>query len=155
MAGTFRFSFGPWNIHEGADPFGPEVRKTVTFAKKLASYKKIGFDGIQFHDDDAVPGMGDLKMSATEIKKKAKELRKVLDGEGLTPEFVAPRMWFDPHTIDGGYTNNSAACRKYAIERSKRTIDIAQALGTKNIVLWLAREGVSPSYERFHLSLPW
>ena len=33
MAGTFRFSFGPWNIHEGADPFGPEVRKTVEFAK--------------------------------------------------------------------------------------------------------------------------
>ena len=141
MQGTFRFSFGPWNIHEGADPFGPEVRKTVAFAKKLESYKKIGFDGIQFHDDDAVPGMGDLKMSATEIKKKAKELKKILDGEGLTPEFVAPRMWFDPHTIDGGYTNNSAACRKYAIERSKRTIDIAQALGTKNIVLWLAREG--------------
>ena len=22
----YRFSFGPWNIHEGADPFGPEVR---------------------------------------------------------------------------------------------------------------------------------
>jgi xylose isomerase len=113
----------------------------VTFAKKLASYKKIGFDGIQFHDDDAVPGMGDLKMSKAQIEKKAKELKKILDGEGLTPEFVAPRMWFDPHTIDGGYTNNSADCRKYAIERSKRTIDIAQALGTKNIVLWLAREG--------------
>ena len=141
MAGTFRFSFGPWNIHEGADPFGPEVRKTVAFEKKLEQYKKIGFDGIQFHDDDAVPGMGDLKMSATEIIKKAKALKKTLDGIGLTPEFVAPRMWFDPHTIDGGYTNNSAACRKYAIERSKRTIDIAQALGTKNIVLWLAREG--------------
>ena len=26
MQGKFRFSFGPWNIHEGADPFGPEVR---------------------------------------------------------------------------------------------------------------------------------
>ena len=22
----YRFSFGPWNIHEGADPFGPAVR---------------------------------------------------------------------------------------------------------------------------------
>ena len=26
MQGSFRFSFGPWNIHEGADPFGPPVR---------------------------------------------------------------------------------------------------------------------------------
>ena len=31
--------------------------------------------------------------------------------------------------------------RAYAIERSKRCIDIAKALGTRNIVLWLAREG--------------
>ena len=25
----YRFSFGPWNIHEGADPFGPAVRETI------------------------------------------------------------------------------------------------------------------------------
>ena len=35
MQGTFRFSFGPWNIHEGADPFGPEVRKSIPFNEKL------------------------------------------------------------------------------------------------------------------------
>jgi len=45
--GTFRFSFGPWNIHPGADPFGPAVRKSITFAKKLALYKQMGFDGVQ------------------------------------------------------------------------------------------------------------
>lgn len=50
-------------------------------------------------------------------------------------------MWEDHRTIDGGYTSNDSTCRGYAIERSKRAIDIAQALGTKNIVLWLAREG--------------
>ena len=38
MQGTFRFSFGPWNIHEGADPFGPEVRKTIPFNEKLAAF---------------------------------------------------------------------------------------------------------------------
>ncbi len=139
MAGTFRFSFGPWNIHEGADPFGPEVRKSIPFNRKLAAYKKLGFDGVQFHDDDAVPDMNNL--SKKDIVKEAKALRKTLDEHGLTAEFVAPRMWFDPRTIDGGYTNNCAKCREYAIERSKRTIDIANALGTRNIVLWLAREG--------------
>ena len=56
MQGTFRFSFGPWNIHEGADPFGPPVRPSVSFAEKLKVYKKLGFDGVQFHDDDAVAG---------------------------------------------------------------------------------------------------
>ncbi len=139
MAGTFRFSFGPWNIHEGADPFGPEVRKSIPFNRKLAAYKKLGFDGVQFHDDDAVPDMNNL--SKKDIVKEAKALKKTLDEHGLSAEFVAPRMWFDPRTIDGGYTNNCAKCREYATERSKRTIDIAHALGTRNIVLWLAREG--------------
>ncbi len=32
MAGDYRFSFGPWNIHEGADPFGPPVRPSIPFA---------------------------------------------------------------------------------------------------------------------------
>ncbi|OQA85258.1 MAG: Xylose isomerase [Lentisphaerae bacterium ADurb.Bin242] len=139
MAGTFRFSFGPWNIHEGADPFGPEVRKSIPFNQKLAAYKKLGFDGVQFHDDDAVPDMNEL--SQKEIIREAEALKKTLDNHGLTAEFVAPRLWFDPRTIDGGYTSNCAKCREYAIERSKRTIDIARALGTRNIVLWLAREG--------------
>ncbi len=139
MQGTFRFSFGPWNIHEGADPFGPEVRRTIPFNQKLEQYKKLGFDGIQFHDDDAVPNLAEL--SPAEIVKAASELKKVLDDHGLVAEFVAPRMWFAPQTIDGGYTNNCPKCREYAIERSKRAIDIANALDTRNIVLWLAREG--------------
>ena len=74
MAGNFRFTFGPWNIHEGADPFGPAVRKPVSFGKKLALYKKLGFDGVQFHDDDAVPDMNDL--TPQQIINKAKELKK-------------------------------------------------------------------------------
>jgi xylose isomerase len=139
MQGTFRFSFGPWNIHEGADPFGPEVRSSIPFNKKLALYKELGFDGVQFHDDDAVPAMNDL--TPAQIIAEASALKKTLDDHGLTAEFVAPRMWFDPRTIDGGYTNNCAKCRQYALDRTKRTIDIAKALGTENIVLWLAREG--------------
>ena len=64
MQGTFRFSFGPWNIHEGADPFGPEVRKSIPFNEKLEYYKKLGFDGVQFHDDDAVPDLNNKPVCA-------------------------------------------------------------------------------------------
>ncbi|MCF7848705.1 MAG: TIM barrel protein [Kiritimatiellales bacterium] len=139
MAGKYLFSFGPWNIHEGSDPFGPTVRGTIAFAQKLKIYKELGFDGVQFHDDDAVPDMDQL--SAAEIEKKAGEVRAILDGEGLTAEFVAPRLWEGPNTIDGGYTSNDPACREYAKKRSRQSIDIANVLGTKLIVLWLAREG--------------
>lgn len=139
MAGTFKFTFGPWNIHEGADPFGPTVRSTVAFARKLELYKSLGFDGVQLHDDDAVPEMNQL--TPQQVIARAGELKKVLDGSGLVAEFVAPRLWEDPRTIDGGYTSNDPECRNYAIERSKRSIDIAQALGTDLLVLWFAREG--------------
>lgn len=139
MSGQYRFSFGPWNIHEGADPFGPTVRPTIEFAKKLKLYKQLGFDAVQFHDDDAVPDLENL--SPAEVVKKATEVRKALEGEGLVAEFVAPRLWENPKGIDGGYTANDPAARRWAVERSKQAVDIANALGTKLIVLWLAREG--------------
>lgn len=139
MPAAYRFSFGPWNIHEGADPFGPPVRPSLAFARKLGMYKKLGFDGVQFHDDDAVPSVDGLP--AAEAGKKAAEVKKMLDDEGLVAEFVAPRLWEHPSGIDGGYTANDPQCRRWAIDRSKRAIDIANALGTKLMVLWLAREG--------------
>ncbi len=139
MAADYRFSFGPWNIHEGADPFGPPVRPTVEFGEKIKLYKKLGFDGVQFHDDDAVPELSDL--DPAEIGGRAKAVKSVLDGEGLQAEFVAPRLWEDPRGIDGGFTSNDPECRRWAIDRGKRSIDIANALDTKLIVLWLAREG--------------
>ncbi len=137
--GEYRFSFGPWNIHEGEDPFGPAVRKPVPFAEKLKLFKKLGFDGIQLHDDDAVPDL-DGK-SHKRIMDEARALNQCLEDEGLTAEFVAPRLWFAPETIDGAYSSNDAAHRAYAIDRSKTAIDIAKALGSDRLVLWLAREG--------------
>ena len=139
MPGKFRFSFGPWNIHTGADPFGPEVRKPMTFDRKLALYKKLGFDFVQFHDDDAVPGMNSL--TPEQITRQAAVVRRSLAAQGLKAEFVAPRLWEDPRTVDGAFTSNDAKCRRYARQRSLRCIDIANALGTRLIVLWLAREG--------------
>jgi len=139
MTDSYRFSFGPWNIHEGADPFGPTVRPSLEFAKKLRMYKQLGFDGVQFHDDDAVPDLENL--SNAEVKKKAAEVKKMLDDEGLVAEFVAPRLWEHPNGIDGGFTANAPKCRRWAVDRARQCIDIANALDTRLIVLWLAREG--------------
>lgn len=139
MQAQYRFSFGPWNIHEGADPFGPAVRPGLTFAEKLKLFRPLGYEGVQFHDDDVVPGVSGLDGAA--VTRKAAEVKAMLDGEGLVAEFVAPRLWEDGRTIDGGYTSNDPACRAYAIERSLVAVDIARMLGTKLIVLWLAREG--------------
>jgi xylose isomerase len=139
MPQKYKFCFGPWNLSEGLDPYGPTTRPSKTFDWKLAELKRLGFDAMMFHDDDAVPDI-DYKTEAA-ILKETKELKKRLDGEGITAEMVAPRLWFSPNTIDGAYTSNNPKHRQYAIDRSLRTIDIARVLGTDLIVLWLAREG--------------
>ena len=139
MSAEYRFSFGPWNIHTGADPFGPSVRPDVPFARKVALCRELGFQAMQFHDDDAVAEPEDK--TPAQLEKAAAEVRKVLEGEGLAAEFVAPRLWEHPMGVDGAYTANDPAVRKWAIERSKKSIDIARGLGTRMIVLWLAREG--------------
>jgi len=135
----YSFSFGPWNIHEGADPFGPTVRKPRSFEAKLKIYQELGFDAVQYHDDDAVPNLDELPPA--QIRAQARQMRSLIESHGLTAEFVAPRLWESPITIDGAYTSNDPRARQYAIERSKRAADIADELGTDLMVLWLAREG--------------
>jgi xylose isomerase len=135
----YQFSFGPWNIHEGADPFGPTVRPSLVFDQKLEIYKELGFDAVQFHDDDAVPDLDQL--SPGQISQAAGEMRKKLESYGLKAEFVAPRLWEHPDTIDGAFTSNNPRERQYAIDRAKKAADIGRELGTNLMVVWLAREG--------------
>ena len=108
----YRYSVGPWNISEGADPYGPTVREPKDFDWKLPHIKKAGFDAIMFHDDDAVPDI-DSK-SSERVLAEARDMKKKLDDNGLFAEIVAPRLWFAPQTIDGGYTSNRATDRQYA-----------------------------------------
>ncbi len=135
----YRFSFGPWNIHEGADPFGPPVRPSRDFDNKLAVYQELGFDAVQFHDDDAVPELDDL--SPDQIRAQARAMAQKLADHGLVAEFVAPRLWEHPLTVDGAFTANDPKIRAYALDRAKKSIDIGRELETNLMVLWLAREG--------------
>jgi xylose isomerase len=135
----FKFSAGPWNVNEGADAFGPEVRESIGLKEKISKFKEIGIDAVMFHDDDAVPNINELDEHG--IIEAARQVKTVLDNNGLAAEFVAPRLWMDSHTIDGGFTSNNKEDRDFAVWRSLRSVDIAKELGCNKIVLWLAREG--------------
>jgi xylose isomerase len=139
MSANYRFSFGPWNISEGADPFGPPVRPAVDFARKLPVYRELGFEGVQLHDDDAVPGLMDK--TAAQIAAEAKALRQTLDNAGLVAEFVAPRLWENPLGIDGSLTSNDPKARAWAQDRCRRSIDVLNIVGAPLCVFWWAREG--------------
>lgn len=133
----FEFSAGVWNLNTGADPFGPPVREETSFARKLETLRRLGFTYVQFHDDDAVP----MTVQPSQTESEAQRVRKMCEDAGLKVEFVAPRLWEDPIFVDGAITSNDPKARLAALDRGKRTIDIANVLGTDRIVLWPAREG--------------
>ena len=81
------------------------------------------------------------ELSEEEIKAEARKVKAILDKYDLAAEFVAPRLWMDPHTVDGGFMSTSEEDREFAMWRAYRSIDIAKELGCDKIVLWLAREG--------------
>jgi len=135
----FKFSVGPWNVHSGADQYGPPTRAEILFEEKVKKFAEMGFSAIQFHDDDAVPNMNNL--NEQEIKDEARKLKALLDKYKMAAEFVAPRLWMDPRTADGGYMSTSEKDREFAMWRTCRSIDIAKELGTDMLVIWLAREG--------------
>jgi xylose isomerase len=137
MNTQFVFSAGVWNLNRGEDPFGPPFRPSIPFAEKLTILKSLGFDYVQFHDDDAVP----LSVSPVSVAAEAARVRSLCEDTGLKVEFVAPRLWEDPLFVDGAITANDPAVRRAALDRGKRTVDIARVLGTTRIVLWPAREG--------------
>ena len=137
MNTQFQFSAGVWNLHTGSDPFGPPVRPERDFAEKAQILKRLGFDYVQLHDDDAVP----LDVPAAQVSASCQSLKRVCDDNGLLVEFVAPRIWEDPRFADGAPTSNNPEARRLALDRAKRAVDIANALGTDRLVLWPAREG--------------
>lgn len=136
---SFQFSVGPWNVSAGADVYGPATRKEIPLEEKIKKFAELGFSAVQFHDDDAVPGLNNL--TEEEIRAEARKLKKLLDKYNLKTEFVAPRLWMDERCADGGFTSNSEKDRAFAIWRAHRSVDIARELGCDLIVLWLAREG--------------
>lgn len=137
MNTQFQFSAGVWNLHTGADPFGPPVRPERDFVEKCQILQKLGFTYVQLHDDDAVP----MDIPASELSAYCQKVKGICDDHGLGVEFIAPRLWEDPRFADGGITANNAESRQLALDRAKRSIDIANELGTDRLVLWPAREG--------------
>lgn len=136
---NFRFSVGPWNVADGTDVYGPATRQGIPLEEKLRRFGEMGFEGIQFHDDDVVENISDR--SEEQILDRAREVKGLVEKAGMTTEFIAPRLWFEPQFKDGAYTAPVRKNWEHAMWRTYRTIDIANVMGAKFIVLWLAREG--------------
>jgi xylose isomerase len=134
--GDFKFSAGPWNLHpaptRSARPSAPSGRSRRSCGSTRTWVRLRPVPRRRRRPDEFNP---------SDREKKAKEVKKLLDDHGLKAEICAPRHWEDAHGVDGPVTSNNASDRKWALERGKRTCDVARVLGTDRFVWWPAREG--------------
>ena len=108
---NFKFTVGPWNVHTGADSYGPETRSAIDLETKFRKFAELGFSAVQFHDDDAVPNINNL--SVEEIKAEARKVKAMLDKYGLAAEFVAPRLWMDPALTLWSRQSTGSICNRF------------------------------------------
>lgn len=139
MSSRFRYSVGPWNVHDGSDMFGGAVRDTLSTRETIRQVAPLGFDAIQFHDDDIVPRIEGKR--ASEIVRETREMKNFLDDLGLKAEFVAPRLWDPPRFRNGALTNPDPTLRQAAIDRSVQCVEMAREIGCDLVGFWFAREG--------------
>jgi xylose isomerase len=119
--------------------FGGAVRDALDTRETIRQIAQLGFDAIQFHDDDIVPDIADK--SAAQIMRETREMKAFLDDLGLAAEFVAPRLWAPPEFRNGALTNPDATVRQRAVDRSVRCIEMAYEMGCDLVGFWFAREG--------------
>jgi xylose isomerase len=136
---THKFTFGLWTVgNPGRDPFGDAVRSPIpppTIVKKLG---ELGAYGVNFHDEDLVP----RDATPAERERIVKDFKAALDDSGVKVPMATTNLFSDPAFRDGAFTSNDARVRKYALQKTMRSMDLGVELGASTYVFWGGREGV-------------
>jgi xylose isomerase len=134
-----KFTFGLWTVgNPGRDPFGDAVRPPIPppiIVKKLG---ELGAYGVNFHDEDLVP----RDATPAEREKIVKDFKAALDDSGVKVPMATTNLFSDPAFRDGAFTSNDARVRKYALQKTMRSMDFGVELGASTYVFWGGREGV-------------
>ena len=111
----------------------------VAFAAKIREYKKLGFDGVQFHDDDVVPGrprpgrqtQKGVAEGQEDARRRGPVLRVHRPAAVGAPQHHRRRLHLQQR--------RRAQVRHRPLEAGRRHRQRRSA--ARDIVLWLAREG--------------
>ena len=134
-----RFTFGLWTVgNTGNDPFGDDVREGKSPADLVYLLGEVGAYGVNFHDNDLIP----IDATPAEAEDIKKAFKKALADTGLVVPMATTNLFYNPIFRDGAFTANNAAVRKYALQKTMRSIDLGVEMGAKVIVFWGGREGV-------------
>src|SRR6266550_405640 len=133
-----KFSFGLWTIgNRGRDPFGEAVRPAIPPNEIVALLAEVGAWGVNLHDNDLVP----IDAAPAERDRIVREFKTACEKHGLVVPMATVNLFYDPVFRDGAFTANDAAVRTYALDKTKRAMDLGAELGAGIFVLWGGREG--------------
>lgn len=140
-----RFTFGLWTVgNPGADPFGSQVRPSVSPPDLVAGLAKAGAWGVNLHDNDLVP----FGAPAAEQERILAEFQRALADHGLVVPMATTNLFSHPIFRDGAFTASNPEVRAFALQKAMRSIEMGVQLGASTIVFWGGREGVETDAAR-------
>lgn len=134
-----RFTFGLWTVgNVGRDPFGEAVRAPIAPARIVRKLGELGAYGVNLHDEDLIP----RDASTAERDRIVKEFQAALADSGVKVPMATTNLFTDPAFRDGAFTSNDPRVRRYALQKTMRSMDLGKELGAETYVFWGGREGV-------------
>ena len=134
-----KFTFGLWTVgNPGRDPFGDAVRPAISPVRIVQKLGELGAYGVNFHDDDLVP----RDATTAEREKIVRDFKAALAESGVQVPMATTNLFGDPVFRDGAFTSNDAKVRRYALQKTMRSMDLGKEFGAETYVFWGGREGV-------------
>jgi xylose isomerase len=133
-----KFTFGLWTVgNRGRDPFGDATRPTISPVTIVKRLSELGAYGVNLHDNDLVP----IDATAAERDRIVREFKQALDDSGMKVPMATTNLFYDPVFKDGAFTSSDPRVRRYALQKTMRSMDLGAELGAKIYVFWGGREG--------------
>jgi len=133
-----RFTFGLWTLgNVGRDPFGDPTRAEVDPVDTVGLLGQLGAWGVNLHDNDLVP----FGASAAERDRIVARFKAAVDAAGLVVPMTTTNLFTHPIFKDGAFTANDPDVRRFALQKTMRSIDLGAELGATTYVFWGGREG--------------
>jgi len=133
-----RFTFGLWTLgNVGRDPFGDPTRAALDPVDTVGLLGELGAWGVNLHDNDLVP----FGASAAERDRIVARFSSAVDAAGLVVPMTTTNLFTHPVFKDGAFTANDPGVRRFALQKTMRSIDLGAELGATTYVFWGGREG--------------
>lgn len=131
MEKKLKFSTGVWVFGTPSDRFCPSGYRTgLAVEDRIELAAKVeSLNGLEFH-------------YPSEISDENLDLVKsLLKKFGLKPVGIAPGLFSEPKWKYGSLCSSNDKVRSEAIERAKKTVDIAKEVGAPMIIVWPGQDG--------------